>query len=324
MNEDKTPLVSVVCLTYNHAPYIRECMDGFLMQKTDFPIEVIIHDDASTDGTTDIIKEYASKYPDIIKPIIQTENQYSKHHDFNRIMQSCIEKAIGKYIALCEGDDYWTDSSKLYKQIQFLEKESDYGLCYTKVERLDVSRNKIKDKWGQPLLNKASLLLTNPIPTPSVVIRKKIYMDYYNEISPSKRNWAMGDYPLWLYTNYVSNIKFLDIISGVYRIITNSASHQSIIENQIDFTISFKKIALFFANRYNNGNKDHINTLNDIIRFKLFQKYFITNDKNNLKIITNEILTSSKNIKYKLFIFFSYFMPKSLITKYIINRYKLF
>lgn len=323
MNDDRTPLVSIVCLTYNHAPYIRECLDGFLMQETDFPIEVIIHDDASTDGTTDIVKEYASKHPGIIKPIIQTENQYSKHHDFNTIMQNCINQANGKYIALCEGDDYWTDSLKLYKQIQFLEKEPDYGLCYTKVERLDVSKNRIKDKWGQPLLNKTNLLLINPIPTPSVVIKKKLYIDYYKEITPSKRNWAMGDYPLWLYTNYVSNIKYLDMISGVYRIITDSASHQSKIENQINFTISFKKIALFFANRYND-NEEYINIINDIIRFKLYQKHFVTNDRNNLKKITNEILSSSNNIKYKLFIILSYFIPNNLIKKYIINKYNSF
>ncbi len=115
----QTPVVSVICLTYNHAPYIKECLDGFLMQKTDFTFEVIIHDDASTDGTTDIIREYAAKYPDIIKPIIQAENQYSKHHDFNKILQVCIDRSKGKYIAMCEGDDYWTDSLKFHKQSTF-------------------------------------------------------------------------------------------------------------------------------------------------------------------------------------------------------------
>ena len=101
------PLVSICCLTYNHAPYIRDAIEGFLMQKTNFPVEILIHDDASTDGTADIIREYETRYPDIIKPIYQTENQYSKGVKISREYQ--FSRARGKYIALCEGDDYWTD-----------------------------------------------------------------------------------------------------------------------------------------------------------------------------------------------------------------------
>lgn len=112
-------LVSVSCITYNHAPYIRKCLDGFLMQKTNFEFEIIIHDDASTDGTADIIREYEKKYADIIFPIYQKENQWSKgkkpNWDFN------APRWRGKYIAICEGDDYWTDPLKLQKQVDFLE-----------------------------------------------------------------------------------------------------------------------------------------------------------------------------------------------------------
>lgn len=126
---DLVPMVSISCITYNHAPYIRECLDGFMMQKTNFAFEVLIHDDASTDGTADIIREYEAKYPDIIKPIYQTENQYSKgispSASFN------FPRAKGKYIALCEGDDYWTDPFKLQKQVDFLESHPDYVMCST-------------------------------------------------------------------------------------------------------------------------------------------------------------------------------------------------
>lgn len=115
------PLVSIRCLTYNHAPYIRQCLDGFVMQKTNFKFEAIVHDDASTDGTADIVREYATKYPDIIKPILETENQYSKHDgSLKRIMNAAISPSA-KYIAMCEGDDYWTDPYKLQKQVDFLE-----------------------------------------------------------------------------------------------------------------------------------------------------------------------------------------------------------
>lgn len=125
MNNDNV-LVSVCCITYNHALFIRQCLDGFMMQKCSFKIEVLIHDDASTDEAQDIIREYETKYPDIIKLIYQKENQYSKGKD---VFLLNISRAKGKYIALCEGDDYWTDPYKLQKQVDFLESHPDYVMC---------------------------------------------------------------------------------------------------------------------------------------------------------------------------------------------------
>lgn len=130
--DNQQVLVSIKCLAYNHEPYIRECLEGFVMQKTNFRFEAIVHDDASTDGTADIIREYAEKYPDIIKPIFETENQYSKHDgSLGRIMN---EACTGKYIAMCEGDDYWTDPLKLQKQVDFLEEHEDYSMCFQAAE----------------------------------------------------------------------------------------------------------------------------------------------------------------------------------------------
>lgn len=126
---DKELMVSIRCLTYNHEPYIRQCLEGFVMQKTDFRFEAIVHDDASTDGTADIIREFADKYPDIIKPIFETENQYSKHDgSIRRIMDAHTH---GKYVAICEGDDYWIDPLKLQKQVDFLELHPDYSMCFS-------------------------------------------------------------------------------------------------------------------------------------------------------------------------------------------------
>ncbi len=122
--------VSICCAAYNHENYIRQTLDGFLMQKTDFPFEVIINDDASPDGTADIIREYEKKYPDIIKPIYQTENQYSKGTIISRDI--LFANAKGEYIANCEGDDYWTDPEKLQKQVDFLDNNPDYIGCVHK------------------------------------------------------------------------------------------------------------------------------------------------------------------------------------------------
>lgn len=120
--------VSVWCLTYNQAPYIKQCLDGFIMQKTNFKFVAYVHDDASTDGTTEIVCEYAKRYPEIIIPIIETENQWSKHDGtIDRIFR---EKCITKYIAICEGDDYWTDPLKLQKQYNILESDPTISLCH--------------------------------------------------------------------------------------------------------------------------------------------------------------------------------------------------
>lgn len=124
-----TPLVSIRCTVYNHEPFLRQCLDGFVMQQTTFPFEAVVHDDASTDASASIIREYAKKYPDIIKPIYETENQYSKHDgSLARIMDAAMHPA-SKYIALCEGDDYWTDPLKLQKQVDFFESHPEFALC---------------------------------------------------------------------------------------------------------------------------------------------------------------------------------------------------
>ena len=129
---EKQIIVSIRCLVYNHEPYLRQCLDGFVMQKTNFRFEAIVHDDCSTDNSAKIIQEYAAKYPEIIKPIFETENQYSKHDgSLRRKMEDACK---GKYIALCEGDDYWTDPLKLQKQVDILENDDTVGMVRTNVD----------------------------------------------------------------------------------------------------------------------------------------------------------------------------------------------
>ncbi|PIW04170.1 MAG: glycosyl transferase family 2 [Cytophagales bacterium CG17_big_fil_post_rev_8_21_14_2_50_40_13] len=118
------PVVSICCITYNHEPYIEDALEGFLIQETDFPFEILIHDDASTDRTADIIREYEAKYPRLIKPIYQIENQYSKGR--RGFMNDLFSISKGKYIATCEGDDYWKDRQKLNIQVLFLDKNKSF------------------------------------------------------------------------------------------------------------------------------------------------------------------------------------------------------
>lgn len=154
-SEQIKPLVAIRTLVYNHAPYLHDYFRGILMQKTTFPFVAIVHDDASTDGSADIIREYAEKYPDIIKPIFETENQYSKHDgSLKRIMDTACCSFGSKYQALCEGDDYWTDPQKLQKQVMFLEGHPAYAMvCCNGVMSLPdrlLTTDAELDAWGWP------------------------------------------------------------------------------------------------------------------------------------------------------------------------------
>ena len=140
------PLVSIICPTYNHEKYITDAIESFLMQKVEFPIEIIIHDDASTDATADIIRSYEKKYPTIIKPIYQKENQYSKGKPPTYFI---YKRAQGKYIASCEGDDYWTDPYKLKKQVEFLENHPEYIAVTHNVRVVNEYNKLIKNNFNE-------------------------------------------------------------------------------------------------------------------------------------------------------------------------------
>ncbi len=126
-NDNEQYMVSIVCDVYNHEQYLRQCLDGLIMQIVNFSYEILIHDDCSTDHSVEIIKEYVEKYPHLFKPIYQKENQYSKGISIWQTIQ--FPRAKGKYVAICEGDDFWTDPHKLQKQVDFLESHPDFSMC---------------------------------------------------------------------------------------------------------------------------------------------------------------------------------------------------
>ena len=164
--------VSICCLTYNHAEYIRNCLEGFLMQKASFSFEILVNDDASTDGTTQIIKAYEKKFPSIIKPLYQKENKFSKEGGGMNIRYN-FPRAKGKYIALCEGDDYWTDPLKLQKQVDFLEKNKDFvihssnALCIGN----SVPERKMVEEPNDKIFSLENFLTRNNIITCTVMFR---------------------------------------------------------------------------------------------------------------------------------------------------------
>lgn len=141
--------VTIICIAYNHEKYITDAIEGFLKQKTEFPVKIIIHDDASTDRTVDIISEYKEKYPDKIECILQTENQYSKPN--NILFNILFPLVQTKYVAICEGDDYWIDEFKLQKQIDYLEKHQECSAYMHNAIKLDTQtgNQQLMNTWDK-------------------------------------------------------------------------------------------------------------------------------------------------------------------------------
>ncbi|MCQ2137433.1 MAG: glycosyltransferase [Bacteroidales bacterium] len=213
------------------------------MQKTDFRFEAVVHDDASTDNSAQIIKEYAEKYPDIIKPIFETENQYSKHDgSLRHIFNSACH---GKYIALCEGDDYWTDPYKLQKQISFLENNPEYGVAYSSYETVDLVGNKIIYPPSKIYLSRSrsgdiflDLLKGNFPQTLTVVYRKDAFDD---SLCPP----YSYDYTLFLNLSLNTKFYFFPDILGCYRINPNGMMQT----NALAY-VDTVRIQLFFLKEY--------------------------------------------------------------------------
>lgn len=215
------PLVSISCLTYNHAPFIRRCLDGFMMQKTNFTFEVLIHDDASTDGTADIIREYEKKYPDVFKPIYEEENQYQKGRCGTMVFN--LPRAQGKYIALCEGDDYWTDPLKLQKQIDILEADESLVACFTDCMMVDKEGNLLQEK--RPTVkrenagryNLREFLEDNKTCTLSLVFRD-IHREELLRNHKKLNNKYLGDWQLYVCLLIYGDMYYLNQVTCAYRV----------------------------------------------------------------------------------------------------------
>jgi glycosyltransferase involved in cell wall biosynthesis len=224
------------------------------MQKTNFKFEAIVHDDASTDKTADIVREYAEKYPDIIKPIYETENQYSKKDgSLNKIMAAAC---TGKYIAMCEGDDYWIDPLKLQKQVDFLEANPEYGMVHGDVLYYVYEKKIFKGRKGL-ICSKYNSFETDDkekmfyrimfgpysISTLTVLFRK----DIYDKIEPDNKKFMMGDTPLWLNISQRAKIKYIDQVFGVYVKHQGSATRSS---DRMRFNLSMYEMRVFYCNKY--------------------------------------------------------------------------
>lgn len=229
---DERPVASICCITFNHQAYLNEAIDSFLMQETNFPFEIIIHDDASTDQTCNIINDYAIKYPKIIKVIMQSENQYSKCSLINQLF--VFPEAEGKYIAQCEGDDYWTDSSKLQKQVDFLEKNPDYVITYTDCQPFNEFGNITINFTGAKIdLDSTELKKATPIFTPTVCFRNIL-----KEIPPDLMSARFGDLITWSQLGHFGKGKYMsNITPAAYRVHNGGIFSKKTIKEKYEMAI---------------------------------------------------------------------------------------
>lgn len=206
--------MSIACITYNHAPYIRQCLDGFIMQQTDFDYEIVIHDDASTDGTKDIVLEYCSKYPNLFRPILQKQNRYKEGKGiFARFV---FPECRGKYIAMCEGDDYWTDPLKLQKQVDYLENNPDCVLTCHQYKILQGIKEESSTNWiqGISFYNITTFVSSEWFIQPLTVVFRAKSLD----ICEYSRYEYAKDVTLFYYLLKQGNGYFFQDEMGVYRL----------------------------------------------------------------------------------------------------------
>ena len=264
------PLVSVVCITYNQASYIRECLEGLLMQKTSFNYEILVNDDASIDATPHIIKEYEDKYPDIFRVIYQKENQYSK--GVSPWFDILFPIARGKYIAICEGDDYWTDPYKLQKQIDFLEENPIYGMVHTDFDVVNNS-NETEHRYSRMQPQQTTLLdlLTckSNIGTLTVVFNRNVYEKLPKHFL--RNSFLMGDLPMWLEFAYNSKIAYIPEVTASYRRLDNSASHSADDTKQLRFYDNIVDCRLYYSQVF---GLDHLNSRIEAHRYILREKLY--------------------------------------------------
>ena len=226
-------LVAIHCLVYNHEPYLRDCLEGVVKQQTNFSFVAIVHDDVSTDKSADIIREYEVKYPHIFKPIYETENQYSKHDgSLEQIMYDAIDATGAKYVAMCEGDDYWTDPLKLQKQVDILEADKTLMAVCSDTSIVDNHSNLLNPKRGGTVKNDKEgrynlrdfFSGNHQYPTASVVYRLSNRENVRQKLQHTK-NAYLGDWTRWICLHIFGDFYYINEPMVAYRINPTSVTH---------------------------------------------------------------------------------------------------
>ncbi len=249
------PLASICTLTFNHADYLRQALDSLLEQVTDFPFEILIHDDASTDGTTEIVREYAAAYPAIVRTVIQEENQYSQTGIL--IAEKFLYPiAHGEFIAICEGDDYWDDAAKLQKQVDFLRENPRYVITYGRaiavneegplpglVDGLDRDASAEELRRGVAL-NTLTVCFRNKIPP----------------VHPDLLSARLSDMVQWSLLGAHGDGKFLDTVRPSYYRVHEGGIHSMVglKQKRISTLITYNALAAYYFRTGENDTAEYL------------------------------------------------------------------
>lgn len=305
-NLSKNIKVQVVCLAYNQVEFIRDALNGFVMQKTNFPFEVLVGDDCSTDGTSEIIAEYAKKYPHIITHIRRPQNMGAQENSFD-----LLNRVDADYLALCEGDDYWTSPNKLQMQVDLLEKNKHLNGCFHKTE-IKKEKNVVywnadkyfpKDNDGKQYwpsnLKKKTVQMADILP--GLIATSSIVYRYNKEITYPEwfRHSIAGDRPLHCFMIKDGSFQYIDEVMSVYRISPkgvwfNKNSEDNAIQELKDWVQLLNNISDYFNNKY-----DCITFYkNETVKAALYKAFKNKNIKVIKEIMKNYSDIFFKNIKY--------------------------
>ena len=243
-----TPLVSVCVTTYNHERYIAQAIESVLGQRTTFAVEVVVGEDCSTDNTLAICREYEKNYPDRVR-VVASESNIGMHHNYRRTIEACR----GKYIAMLDGDDWFSDMDKLQIQVEQLEK-SGAAMCYTRSERRGEDGSSVIYPEGALHTSFEDMLRLNTAENCTTVALKERILEYYAEVEPQTKGWLTDDLPMWLWFAATQQIEAIDRVTAVHRMLTTSVSHSHKWQKQLDFCYSLDSIMLWFDERYNNSH----------------------------------------------------------------------
>jgi glycosyltransferase involved in cell wall biosynthesis len=290
------PFVSVHMITYNHGPFIAKSIEGVLAQKTTFPIELVIGEDCSSDNTREIIFEFQKKYPSIIRMVTSEQNVGMKKNCY-RTMRACK----GKYVAFCEGDDYWQHSGKLQIQAEYLEKHPECGLVYSSYDVEHIKkRKKIRDfityrKWDIPENPDISDIIRGKarVLTCTVMIRHELYSNIV-ESDPGLHKsdkFLMGDTQLWVEAGALKKIFYIPVSTATHVITEESATRSKDVVKRMKFSLSNTEMLLYLCNKYGINKTITEKYKSDLLDYKLLLSYHTHN-----AIIAKEV----KKIKGKL------------------------
>lgn len=313
---NRKTIVSIVCVCYNQVDFIEKTIKGFLSQKTAFDFEVIIGDDCSTDGTTEIILEYQKNNIDVIKPIIRGKNIGG-----GRNLINCLEKATGDYIAYCEGDDYWIDDFKLQKQYNLLESNCDAGLVWTDIDLNDLQGKKVvksvfKNSHLPIFSNFEEILINKPFFAPSTWFYRKQYKNLFSNYL----DYADGTLPFILDVIMSTKILYINEVTGVYTKRSESTSNNINPIKRYNFAKSVYKIQLDYSNKYCVSDvvikNVKINHYKSLLHYAIIAKDydFIKN--------ANSTLKECKNIRTIFLLFISRYTLLSTTFRYFFTKIK--